>query len=73
MPDLKDRKVEFFRAHIEPGITTMPKNAIHAKDVQEMELMPHFIYILTHAGAEHIVPFSNCQTIKLLPKDKVTK
>lgn len=78
--DLVDRQVEFFRAHIEPGILTMPKNALHHtdRDIKTMEICEVGVYVKTipgkdtkgepHGGREFIVPFSNCQTIRFLPK-----
>lgn len=69
LSDLFDRKVMFFRAHIEPGLLSLPKNAIHYtdKDILEMSICEAGVYVKTKMG-EHIVPYSNCQTIKLLPE-----
>lgn len=78
---LLGRKIAFFRATIEPGILTMPKNALHHtdKDIVAMEICEIGIYVKTrpgkinnvaHNGLEHIVPFNNCQTVRLLPEEE---
>lgn len=71
MVDLSGRKVLFFRAHIDPGVHAMPKNAIHEKDVKDMEYMPGSgIYVVNNQDFEFIVPFANIQTIKLKAVEK---
>lgn len=71
--DLLDRKIEFFRAHIEPGVLSMPKNALHHsdKDIAIMEATEVGVYIKTRLGLEHLVPWSNCQTVRFLKKEEV--
>ena len=70
MIDLKNRKVEFFRAHIDPGCCPMPKNAVSHMDVKTMELIPGTgIHLMNKLGVEFIIPFANCQTIKLKPEE----
>lgn len=74
MIDLNERKVIFFRAHIDPGVHAMPKNAVHEMDVDNMEIIEGTgIYIKNKQGLEFVVPFSNCQTIKLKPVEHEKK
>lgn len=71
MIDLSSRKVIFFRAHIDPGVHAMPKNAVHENDMDEMEMIPGTgIYVKNKQGFEFVVPYANCQTIKLKPLEK---
>jgi len=72
MVELKNRQVEFFRCHIEPGITPMPKNAIHAKELklEACELTPAGIYVKSPTRGEFLVPYANVQSIKLAPEDE---
>lgn len=69
MVELKGRKVLFFRANIEPGICASPKNAIHYSEMDTIELNPAGVYVKSKKGDEHLVPYGNVQTIKLLPEE----
>ncbi len=73
MIDLKHRKVKFFRAHIDPGCHPMPKNACMHTDFKAMELIPAGVYVMNHKDEEFIVPFSNIQTLKLMPVEEPAK
>ena len=65
---LDGRKVAFFRAHIDPGVGPTPKNAIHAENMKlkACEITPAGIYVMLPDGQEHIVPYANVQSIKLV-------
>jgi hypothetical protein len=65
--NLKGKKIEFFRCHIDPSIGPMPKHAFHCVNMKlEAEILPFGIYVKTSTGDEHIVPYANIQSIKLL-------
>lgn len=78
--DLKNRKVEMFRCHIDPAIGAKAKNAFMVgKDgIKEAELTPIGVWVRwvnTSPGnqgneAEHLVPFANVQSVKLAAMEK---
>jgi hypothetical protein len=80
MTELKGRKVHQFRCHIDPSIGAMPKNAFtNGKDgIADIEIVPMGVYVKYFGGAagtqktlfEHIVPYANVQSIKLMPEEK---
>ena len=76
---LSGRGVARFRTHIEPGIGPKPRNAFDMREQMfDAELTPIGIYVKmtrTEPGKgqsveEHVVPYSNIQSIKLVPLDK---
>lgn len=80
MADIKTRKVEMFRAHIDPAIGAKAKNAfkLGADGIKEMEMSPIGVYVKwvntspgnTGQESEHVVPFANIQSIKFAPAEK---
>lgn len=77
--DLKGRKVEMFRCHLDPAIGPKARNAFSKKEYPDwiFELTPIGIYVraimkVPNSPAqeqEHIVPYANVQSIKLVPKE----
>ena len=72
LKELAGRKVLFFRTQIEPGITAMPKNAIHSKDVKEIVWFPVGIYVKGPKDREHFVFAANIQTCEFMPEENKT-
>lgn len=85
MADLKNRKIEMFRCHIDPAVPPKPRNAFHRKEFSketDFELTPvgvYVRYVATTPGSktfvsEHLIPFANIQSIKMMPleDDKAT-
>jgi hypothetical protein len=64
------RSIDYVRCHIEAGILSSPKNAIHHKDkdIKGMKITPIGIYVETNSGVDHLIPYSNTQVIRLLSK-----
>ena len=81
--ELKNRKVTQFRCHLDPAIPPKPRNSFDKRELPlwEMELLPIGVYVKARYQApgtkevisEHIVPFSNIQSIKLEPLPENTK
>lgn len=81
--DLKNRKVFSFRAHIDPMIGPKPRNSFDRRELKnwEFELTPAGVYVKTvfqtpgkpDQESEHIVPFTNIQSIKLMPLEKAVE
>lgn len=71
--ELKNRKVKMFRAHYDPGIGPMPKNAFMLSDPtmkMEGELTPVGVYVkVLSTGRMHLVPFANIQSVELFPEE----
>lgn len=79
--DLRGRKVDMFRCHLDPAIGPKPMNAFTRKAFPHaaFELTPIGIHVhltITKPGTneivieEHIVPYANVQSIKLVQPDK---
>lgn len=77
--ELKHRKIASFRAHLDPAIGPKPKNSFDRRELPkwDFEMTPVGVYVRavfqTPSGiteAEHIVPFANVQSIKLMPLEK---
>lgn len=79
--DIKNRKVKMFRCHLDPAIGARAKNAfmVGQDGVKSAELCPVGVYVEwvnpspgnSHDVIEHLVPFSNIQSIKLAPAEAV--
>lgn len=79
--ELKNRKIDMFRCHIDPAIGARAKNAFKVgnEGILEAELTPIGVWVKWvnqspgNLGdtSENVVPFSNVQSIKLrpIPKD----
>jgi len=75
--EIKNRQVDLFRCHLDPGIGPKSQQAYMRKSFpgSVMELTPIGVYVrlVTHLPngkpetSEHIVPYSNVQSIKLTP------
>jgi len=80
--ELTKRKVLMFRCHLDPGVGPMPKNAFMITDVNSpieiAELTPAGIYVKMKPVrdakdgefVEHLIPYANIQSIKLMPVEK---
>lgn len=83
--ELTKRKVLMFRCHLDPGVGPMPKQAFQLSDpnspIEEAVLTPGGVYVkmkpLRDAKdgefVEHLVPYANIQSIKLMPQEKPVK
>jgi hypothetical protein len=81
--DLKNRKVASFRAHLDPMIGPKPRNSFDRRELPnwELELTPIGICVTARIqvpGAavqvsEHVVPYANIQSIKLMPEEQEEK
>jgi hypothetical protein len=73
--NLNGRKIQMFRAHIDPMIGPTPRNAFNCKEHGlTAELLPQGVFVtFLKTGQEHLVPFANLQSIKFepLPKEEV--
>lgn len=81
--EIVGRKVKMFRAHYDPIIGPMPKNAYDLSDpnspIDLAELTPMGVFIkmkpLREAKngefVEHLLPYANIQSIKLFPHEEV--
>lgn len=71
--DITNRKIYMFRCHIDPMIGPKPRLAFLTKDLQaQVEIAsdsqgPMGVYVKLADGIEHLVPFSNIQSIRLDP------
>lgn len=77
--ELKNRKISRFRTHLDPQIGPKPRQAFDMREMGfEAELTPIGVYIKvkrTEPGKgtteeEHVVPYANVQSIKLIPVEK---
>jgi hypothetical protein len=78
--ELKGRRVEMFRCHLDPAIGPKARNAFskHEYPGWEFELTPIGVYVKTEHKVpgqpttigEHLVPYANIQSIKLFAKTK---
>lgn len=76
--DLKKRKVEMFRCHLDPAVGPRAKNAfmVGLDGIQDAELTPVGVWVKwvnTSPGnsknsTEHLVPYANVQSIRLAPE-----
>ncbi len=72
--ELTGRKVEFFRCHFDPSIGPRPQKAIHAEKMMcEIEMKSEGVYVKEPNGLETVVPYPNCEMIRLKPLDKANK
>ena len=80
--DLKNRKVEMFRCHLDPNINGKSQNAFSKLDIRfagwTFELTPVGVYVSGKAAKpggkemtdeDHLVPFANIQSIKFAKPD----
>lgn len=71
--DVSNRRVKMFRCHIDPMVGPKPKLAFVPEDMRAIAEIandsqgPMGIYIKLADGLEHIIPFSNIQSIRLEP------
>ncbi len=71
MVDIKGRKIEFLRTHLNPGIGPMPNNAHNFTQMGAYsEILAIGVYVKTKLGHEHLIPYSNIQCIQLAPEEK---
>lgn len=83
MANLKDRKVKMFRCHLDPQINGKSQMAFTTLDVRfagwNFELTPVGVYVTgkqakpggrEQEAVEHLVPFSNIQSIEFFPEVK---
>lgn len=82
--ELKGRKVNMFRCHLDPAIGPKARNAFSKKEYPnwEFELTAIGIYVRAihrtpHLNkdqmSEHIVPYANVQSIHLIPEEEEAK
>lgn len=66
--NLNGRRIKGFRCHLDPMVGPVPRNAFDMETHKmEGELTPAGVYVKVLAtGLEHLVPYANVQSIKLL-------
>lgn len=80
MPKLDNRQIHSFRCHLDPVIGPKPRNAFTIKDfpLSTFEMTPLGVYVKAVYQvpgnrlevAEHMVPFANVQSIRLMSEEE---